>query len=216
MIVGVTIVAMPVLGGTYLTNDTGTVAIGLRVVFSEPVTITAFGDVLTDVEPDHESTEFIFSGGTLGAWEGIWFNWVPSSTTLTGHEWLTELPLDSSGGVWERMFGPPGGYVETLAISPSNPSVIYGTGSDEGIFKTIDGGLQWSLIPFAEPANTAVLLVDPNDSELIYSGHDGLSRSYDGGLTWENIASDFQDTYHVRRLCFAPDDSTTAAPGSRR
>jgi len=216
MILGAAILSTPVFSGEYLTNDTGAVVVGLRVAFSEPVTITAFGDVLTNVEPDRQATEFIFSGGTLGAWEGLWFNWAPASATLTEREWLTALPSDSSGAGWQRMFGPPGGYVETLAISPSNPLVIYGTGSDEGIYKTINGGLQWSLIPFVEPTNTAVLLVDPSDSELIYSGHNGLSRSYNGGLTWENIASEFRDTYHVRRLCFAPDDSTTLYLVARR
>ena len=44
-----------VAAGEYLMNDTGETAYGLHVEFSEPVTITGFGDVLTVVEPTGEA-----------------------------------------------------------------------------------------------------------------------------------------------------------------
>ncbi|MHA1858682.1 MAG: hypothetical protein ACTSUU_04465, partial [Candidatus Thorarchaeota archaeon] len=64
---------------------------GLTVTFSEPVTITSFGDVLMTAEPTGESTTFTFSGGEVSPSSGEWLNWVPASARLVGHEWLTEL-----------------------------------------------------------------------------------------------------------------------------
>lgn len=81
--------SIPVLAGVYLMNDTGETVYGLRVEFSEPVTITGFGDVLATVEPTEESTEFTFTGGALEAWGGHWFNWKPASAVITENEWLS-------------------------------------------------------------------------------------------------------------------------------
>jgi len=84
--------ALPAVCGTYLMNDTGGPIIGLRVVFSAPVRVTAFGDVLTTVEPAGESTEFVFSGGEVEAWGGHWLSWDPESATLVTYELLRSAP----------------------------------------------------------------------------------------------------------------------------
>ena len=79
-----------VLAGGYLTNDSGQTVYGLRVEFSEPVTITGFGDILTVVDPTGESTAFVFTGGTLEPFGGHWFNWSPVQATIVYQEWLIE------------------------------------------------------------------------------------------------------------------------------
>ena len=79
---------VPTLAGEYLSNDTGETVVGLRVVFSEPVVLTAFGDILTVVEPEGESTEFTFSGGELELWHSHWFSWQPSTASLIEYEWI--------------------------------------------------------------------------------------------------------------------------------
>jgi hypothetical protein len=89
-------VSLSSLAGEYLMNDTGEAVTGLRVVFSEPVFLTGFGDVLITVTPVGESTEFIFSGVKLEAWEGHWFNWDPASALLISSEWLTDPALATS------------------------------------------------------------------------------------------------------------------------
>lgn len=78
--------------GEYLMNDTGEAVTGLRLVFSEPVCITSFGDVLLSVDPRNESIEFVFSGGELEAWGGHWLNWEPATATIVEYEWLDESP----------------------------------------------------------------------------------------------------------------------------
>ncbi|MBS3788955.1 hypothetical protein KGY79_12275 [Candidatus Bipolaricaulota bacterium] len=83
--------------GVYLVNDTGETIYGLRVKFSEPVSITEFGDVLATVEPTGKSAEFLFYGKALKLWESHWFNWKPFSAKVLRTKWLLEAPtsLDS-------------------------------------------------------------------------------------------------------------------------
>lgn len=92
----VLMLASSAFAGKYLMNDTGEAVMGLRVVFSEPVTITGYGDVLMAVEPQGKSTEFLFTGGEIDAWGGHWLNWEPASAALQSYEWLANLALSTS------------------------------------------------------------------------------------------------------------------------
>jgi hypothetical protein len=93
LVAGLVLFSIPLFAGEYLMNDTGDTVYGLRVVFSESVKITGFGDVLNTVEPTRKATEFIFSGSALDAWGGHWFNWEPAPASLVNHEWLTDPAL---------------------------------------------------------------------------------------------------------------------------
>ena len=90
LVVGLVICSVSLFAGEYLMNDTGATVYGLRVVFSKPVEITGFGDVLNTVEPAGELTEFVFSDGELGSWDGHWFNWEPELAQIISYEWLVE------------------------------------------------------------------------------------------------------------------------------
>jgi len=80
--------SLSVLAGGYFMNDTGETVYGLRVEFSEPVIITSFGDTLTSVEPQGESTTFTFSGGAVEPWGDHWIIWEPGSASIVSEEWL--------------------------------------------------------------------------------------------------------------------------------
>jgi hypothetical protein len=96
-VVALVLVYVPVFAGTYLMNDTGQTVYGLRVTFSEPVKITAFGDVLTHVDPTGRATQFTFSGGEVSTSGGEWFNWESATAELMSHEWLTSPAAASFG-----------------------------------------------------------------------------------------------------------------------
>jgi len=92
--------------------------------------------------------------------------------------------------------------VNSMAMDPGNSSVIYaGTGEGffnfdqvrgNGIFKTTDGGANWTHL-----ANTASdpdfhyvndIVVSPNNSSRVYvATRRGIIRSTDGGSTWSVI-----------------------------
>jgi len=91
--------SLPLAAGEFLMNDSGETATALRVMFSEPVVITSFGETLMDVSPSGESDVLIFTGGEVEAWGGQWLNWQPTSAELVSAEWLAsgwDLPEDAT------------------------------------------------------------------------------------------------------------------------
>jgi len=94
LLVGLLCLSVVVHAGEVITNDTGEDATGLRVSFSSPVLITAFGDILTSVDPQMLSFEFVFSGGTVEPWGSHWMTWAPATTQIIEHEWLPTETLD--------------------------------------------------------------------------------------------------------------------------
>jgi cysteine-rich repeat protein len=86
-------------------------------------------------------------------------------------------------------------YIYGLAIDPATPSTLYAT-EPYGLFKTIDGGLAWSLVEISvgERVAPSVVSVDPSTPQTIYvigsansrnPGRDVLCKSTDAGNTWE-------------------------------
>lgn len=93
-----------------------------------------------------------------------------------------------------------GARVNTIAVHPTDPDLIYIGYSAGGLFKTTDGGANWTPVfddqPFLaigdiafDPQDPSVVYVgtgDPNISGYPFIG-DGLYRSADEGLTWEHL-----------------------------
>jgi hypothetical protein len=96
-----------------------------------------------------------------------------------------------------------------IAISASDPNVVYLATNVEGIFKTTDGGATWAAVnagivhngrSFPDSGWAALAVaVDPTDPDLVYCGvanannidllsgsgdHPGFYRSTDGGASW--------------------------------
>jgi len=92
LLIGVLCLSLFAYAGEVITNNTGEDATGLRVTFSQPVLITAFGDILTSVDPQTLSFEFVFSGGTVESWGSQWFNYAPATARILNYEWLLQLP----------------------------------------------------------------------------------------------------------------------------
>jgi photosystem II stability/assembly factor-like uncharacterized protein len=97
--------------------------------------------------------------------------------------------------------------VGAVAVSPSNPDVVYiGTGEADirgnviqggGAYKSTDGGKTWTAIGLAETQVIAKIRIHPTNPDLVYVaafGHHaspnadrGVYRSKDGGKTWDKI-----------------------------
>ncbi len=88
--------------GGVITNETNYSALGLHIVFSEPVVITGFGNALSIINPKTtQSTEFVITGGKVDPWNSIWLNWEPISAKIVSYEWLRtshyqKLPSDAT------------------------------------------------------------------------------------------------------------------------
>lgn len=101
-------------------------------------------------------------------------------------------------GTW-RLEGPTniGGRFNTIAVDPSNASIMYAGAAAGGVFKTIDGGQTWTPIFDDKPFLTiACITLQPGNPNVVYVGTgepnidqaarigDGLYKSTDGGQTW--------------------------------
>jgi photosystem II stability/assembly factor-like uncharacterized protein len=93
-----------------------------------------------------------------------------------------------------------GARVNSIALHPTNPSIVYVGFSGGGLWKTTNGGLSW--IPLfdkqtflsigdveLDPQNPNIVYActgDPNISAYPFIG-DGLWKSTDGGATWKHL-----------------------------
>jgi photosystem II stability/assembly factor-like uncharacterized protein len=123
----------------------------------------------------------------------------------------------SDGGVWKtddygRTWSPifdraPTGSIGDVAVSPSQPDVIYvGTGEGlhrpdlgvgDGVFKSTDGGRTWAHVGLADVQQVGRLVVHPTDPRTVFVaalGHPygpneqrGVFRTTDGGATWTKV-----------------------------
>lgn len=118
------------------------------------------------------------------------------------------LTSRDGGKTWGTATNALPSQVSALAVSPSNPQVIYAGAEAMGIFKSTDGGKTWNavnngitLTPGAREAISAIA-IDPNDSNVIYVAHGvwlgtsqvefypmGLVSSRDGGMTWQTLST---------------------------
>jgi len=100
----------------------------------------------------------------------------------------------NSGQSWQTIFGAFGPLVR-LGINPKNPNVMYVTKSIPygQVFKTTDGGLNWSDasvgLPIGEYFQAGPIEVNPEFPDTILLGTNfGLYRSTNGAASWDSTA----------------------------
>jgi len=82
-----------------------------------------------------------------------------------------------------------GKLVYTLAVDPTSRTTVY-AGVEGGLYKSMDGGTNWSKLPYpgANAAVVAVSRAQPNRLLAISVSDKGgvVARSDDGGMTWNS------------------------------
>ena len=100
------------------------------------------------------------------------------------------------GASWSR-YGLAEGYgaVQSIAVDPTNPDIVYAGGWYDkgdwewtaGLFKTTDGGSNWTEIGSSISGEIYTLSIDPFDASRIYAGTvEGVYVSTDGGSSWQS------------------------------
>ena len=130
----------------------------------------------------------IYAGGIYG---GVW------KTTDGGDSWKTNFDKMESLNISD------------IAIDFTNPDIVYActgefpisvatpnTYSGTGVYKTIDGGLNWKNIGLSNVSSSSKIIVHKTKPNIIYVGgvntNAGFYRSIDAGLTWSKIATGMQ------------------------
>ncbi|PYI76568.1 MAG: glycoside hydrolase, partial [Verrucomicrobia bacterium] len=112
------------------------------------------------------------------------------------------------GRTWQPIFDDqPTGSIGAIAVSPSNPDVIYvGSGEGlhrpdlsigDGVYKSTDAGKTWTHLGLRDGQQIPQIAIDPRNPDRLFAavgGHPygpneerGIFRSLDGGKTFENV-----------------------------
>lgn len=130
---------------------------------------------------------------------------------------LTLYIGSASGGVWKSLNGGTTykpvfdkaavQSIGSVTIDPKNPKTVWvGTGETwarnsvsigDGVYKSVDGGDNWTNMGLKESERIARILVDPNDTNTVYvcatgklwsdSDERGVYKTIDGGTTWSKV-----------------------------
>ncbi len=114
------------------------------------------------------------------------------------------------------------GRITDLAVDPGNDDIVYAGTAEGGVFRTFDGGQNWTPLFDEMPALAiGAVAIDPSDSNVIYAGTGevnpggggiafggaGLFRSTDQGDTWTLIG--LENSGSIGRIAIHPSDPLT-------
>ncbi len=145
----------------------------------------------------------------------------------------------ASGGVWKSVNGGTTfkpvfdrqsvQSIGAVAIDPSNSKVVWvGTGEawtrnsvsiGDGIYKSTDGGENWTNMGLKDSEHIAKILVDPKDSNSVLAcayGHlwndndeRGVFKTSDGGTTWKKVLAGANGSTGCGMLAMSPREPKT-------
>jgi len=147
---------------------------------------------------------------------------------------LTLFAGSASGGVWKSVNGGTTfkpvfdrqsvQSIGALAIDPSNSKIVWaGTGEawtrnsvsiGDGIYKSTDGGENWTNVGLKDSEHIAKILVDPKDGNSVLAcatGHvwndndeRGVFKTSDGGNTWKKVLAGANGSTGCGMLSMSP------------
>ena len=156
---------------------------------------------------------------------------------------LTVYVGAASGGVWKSVNGgttykpvfdkQPVQSIGAIAVDPKNPQVIWvGTGEawtrnsvsiGDGVYKSSDGGDNWTNVGLKESERVAKILVDPTESNVVYvcvpgklwsdSDVRGVYKTTDGGKSWTRVLKGANTSTGCSMLSLDPQNPKTIFAG---
>ena len=149
----------------------------------------------------------------------------------------------ASGGVWKSMNGgttykpvfdkQKTQSIGAIAVDPSNAKTIWvGTGESwtrnsvsvgDGIYKSTDGGDNWTHLGLDESERISKILIDPKDGNTAFvcapgklwsdSDDRGVYKTTDGGKSWSKILKGANGSTGCSMMSMSPTDSKTIFAG---
>ncbi len=88
-------------------------------------------------------------------------------------------------------------FINRLLVSPANPQVLLAA-TNQGIYKTIDGGTTWSI---TQPGYFMDMEFKPEDATILYASYgSGIYKSVNEGSTWTKLSTGIPS--NIGRIAF--------------
>ncbi|WP_281540939.1 VPS10 domain-containing protein [Maribacter aestuarii] len=140
-------------------------------------------------------------------------------STFAQKNTTTDSPIDKSfyeGLEWRNIGPNRGGRSLGCAGSPSRPNEYYFGATGGGLWKTVDGGTEWSPVTDGQITSSSVgaVAVAETNPDIVYIGMgevqlrgsitqgDGVYKTEDGGKTWRHLG--LKETQAVARIRIHP------------
>jgi photosystem II stability/assembly factor-like uncharacterized protein len=138
---------------------------------------------------EYKREPWFFNSGGKGSGLYVSFDGGKTWTQRTHKDGLPEGPLGRIG----------------LAIAPGNPKVVYALieSKELALYKSTDGGFKWKKVGTENVGNRpfyyADIYVSPDNENEIWSLWSAISKSIDGGKTFENVVGywDIHPDHHA-------------------
>jgi photosystem II stability/assembly factor-like uncharacterized protein len=130
---------------------------------------------------------------------------------------------------WVNLGPTPGYYfsygnissrITSVKYDPTNPNIIYLGAAFGGIWKSTNGGVNWTAkTDYEASLSTGSIAIDPTNTNIIYYGTGeatysaasyygrGLLKSTNGGNNWVNITAGLPTSTYFSRLVIRPNHS---------
>ncbi|WP_273567292.1 WD40/YVTN/BNR-like repeat-containing protein [Maribacter halichondriae] len=132
----------------------------------------------------------------------------------------TKALSEAASGLQLREIGPAlmGGRIADIAVNPNDRSEWYVAVGSGGLWKTTNNGITWKPIFDDQPSySIGAVTLDPNNPNVVWVGTgenvsgrhvawgDGVSRSNDGGTTWQQMG--LAKSEHIGKILVDPRNS---------
>jgi photosystem II stability/assembly factor-like uncharacterized protein len=140
---------------------------------------------------------------------------------VAGLAGLAALALAANETVSDwKIAGPFGGTATSVAVDPSNPSIVLAGARESLMFKSTDAGANWNIVNFPKRhlSELTSILIDPADSNhylvgIIAADGGGMYESHNGGQQWATVKD--ISRYGVRALAFAASQPSRFLAGTQ-
>ena len=195
-------------GGNTWTQLPGPLPIGpgLEAVIRSLAVSPSDGNILLAVALSPSGTAVYRSGDGGNTWNqvlapstalGTQVMFDPSNGSTAYASLDTVYESTDGGNTWTAANGTgsnvlPSGTPLALAMAPSSPSTLYaGTcpSSDTFMYKTVDGGQNWTPLPSIATGCAWMVRVDPANPNVVVSGSAGVGRPFAPAASAEMLRS---------------------------
>ncbi|MGE3166612.1 MAG: WD40/YVTN/BNR-like repeat-containing protein [Planctomycetota bacterium] len=158
----------------------------------------------------------------LGAWSVVLL-WAMALVCRPGAAFAQDIDIDLLAGMKARAIGPAtmSGRIAAIDAVVADPRIIYVGAATGGLWKTTNGGLEWTpLFDDQEAHAVGAVAIFQRSPDLVWVGTgegnprnsasvgNGVYRSRDGGKTWVHLG--LAKTERIHRICLHPTDPDVA------